>query len=170
MCFLRFAMCAGLCLFLHSGASLADGASGGWANPFVGTKTNDNAAAGNVGEYVESNITAGVSIASNTPKNLTSISLTAGDWDVWGNIQYNAAGGATLSLQLAGISTTTDTFGPDNRGYGQFSPADTFGSVVAPSPFRVSIASTTTVFMVGRATFTAGTCTMIGVLQARRAR
>src|SRR4029077_4886616 len=50
----------------------------------LGTATNDNATAGNVGEYIESVIPAGAAIAitSATNTNLTSISLTAGDWDV----------------------------------------------------------------------------------------
>jgi len=163
------AICVALCLCLDSAALLADGASGG-ANPFVGTKTNDNAAAGNIGEYVESNIVTPVSITSVTPTNLTSISLTAGDWDVWGNIAFNGAGGATLTLQLAGISLTSNTFGPDNRGYGQYSVSDIIGSTIAPPVFRVSIASTTTVYMVGRVTFSTGSCSMAGTLSARRAR
>jgi len=122
------------------------------------------------GAYAESNITSPISLVSTTPTNLTSLTLAAGDWDVWGNIQYIAGGATTLGEQLAGLSTVSATFGPDNRGYGQFSPADTVGSVVAPSILRVNVTVPTTVYMVGMVSFSPGTCSMTGVLQARLVR
>jgi hypothetical protein len=52
-------------------------------NVLVGTTTNDNAPAGNNGEYVSSSVakTTPVTLVSATPANLTSVSLSAGDWD-----------------------------------------------------------------------------------------
>jgi len=56
----------------------------------LGTTTNNNASAGYVGEFVSSEVLIGsaVSISANTATDLTSISLTAGDWDVWANVGF----------------------------------------------------------------------------------
>src|SRR6266436_3159933 len=77
----------------------------------VGTVTNDNAAAGSVGEYVESNIAfaSATSLTSNTAKTITSISLTAGDWDVSGSVGFSAAGSASITFVEGSISLVTNT-------------------------------------------------------------
>ena len=54
----------------------------------VGTTTNNNAAAGSVGEFVSSIVlgAAAVSLTTNVSANITSlVSLSAGDWDIWGS-------------------------------------------------------------------------------------
>jgi hypothetical protein len=63
-----------------------------------GTATNDDAAAGKLGEIISSNIVVGsaVSLTTNTPANITSLSLTAGDWDVWGLMNSSEGSGTTL--------------------------------------------------------------------------
>src|ERR1700744_413847 len=68
-----------------------NGGSATAAGQIRGTATNDNASAGNVGEYVVSNNTTAQSLASGTPLNVTSISLTPGDWDVTGSCQFGFA-------------------------------------------------------------------------------
>src|SRR5215472_14162674 len=52
----------------------------------VGVNGASNAAAGNIGEYVTASLAQGsaVNLPGGTATNLTSISLTAGDWDVFG--------------------------------------------------------------------------------------
>ncbi len=57
----------------------------------LGTTTNDNAANGDVGEYVEASVTSGsggISLTTGNAKTVTSISLTAGDWDVTSLISF----------------------------------------------------------------------------------
>src|SRR5690348_13475523 len=56
----------------------------------VGTATNDNAAAGQIGEVISSTVLIAdkVPLANGTPKTITSIILTPGDWDVWGNVAW----------------------------------------------------------------------------------
>src|SRR5262249_33840938 len=63
-----------------------------------GSRIQDDALAGNVGEYVESTITTGspVSLMNNTPANVTNISLTAGDWDVWFSASFTPGGNVTV--------------------------------------------------------------------------
>ncbi|MDP2325295.1 MAG: hypothetical protein Q8N51_14890, partial [Gammaproteobacteria bacterium] len=71
-----------------------------------GTNTNDAAAAGYIGELIGSTIASGsaVSLTTATNANVTSISLTAGDWDVWGAITYNHGGSTNVTTHLSSIS------------------------------------------------------------------
>ena len=67
------------------------GAGATITNPaIIGTTTNDDAAAGKIGEYQSAGIGFGsaISLTTATPANVTSISLTAGDWDVSGVIYF----------------------------------------------------------------------------------
>jgi hypothetical protein len=138
-----------------------------------GTGTNDNAASGFVGEEIESLIAIGseVNLTSPTPSNVTSISLTKGDWDVQGNVNYDAAG-ATDTLMSAGISTTSATVPTDgSECYSGFQfVTTTFKDSITLPRKRISIASTTTVYLVGQATFSAGTMKVFGGITARRVR
>lgn len=137
-----------------------------------GTGTNDSASAGYVGEYVTSQIAyaSRTSISNSTSTSLTSISLTAGDWDVWGNVYYTPTIG--LLNAASGISTTNNTL-PDNSLTTGISAATAIflnGTALIAPTVRVSISSTTTVYVVGFAAFSAGTCTQSGYISARRVR
>ncbi|XLV70301.1 hypothetical protein ACKZDW_04315 (plasmid) [Ralstonia syzygii subsp. celebesensis] len=136
----------------------------------VGTSTNDNAVSGSWGEYA-SNSTSGTSLTSSTSANCTSISLTAGDWDVSGTVFFSPAGSTTISSINAGVSTTSGTL-PAQSGLASLYATLTTGngqSMMAPIS-RVSIASTTTVYMVGQSTFGTSTMTCNGFIRARRVR
>lgn len=142
-----------------------------------GTTTNDNATAGNIGEYVSSSLAPGsaVSLTTNVTANITSISLTAGDWDVWGNVGFVAAGTTTANQYGAYISTTSATIPPEPNG-GAFSVLQgTFSGGVAqqtiPAGYtRISLAATTTVYLEAYATFSVSTMSAYGFIGARRAR
>jgi len=143
----------------------------------VGTSTNDNASAGSVGQVIESTLASGsaTSLSTGTAKTITSISLTAGDWDVWGNIGFIQAAGTTLSFIECGISTTDNTLptSPNGGGYMTFSLTFAAGSTSQVFPIgmtRISVASTTTVYLVGRAAFGVSTLTGYGYIGARRVR
>ena len=60
----------------------------------IGVADASNASTGIVGEFITSQVlsTSPVSMPAFTVKNITSISLTAGDWDVWGNIAFITTG------------------------------------------------------------------------------
>jgi hypothetical protein len=134
----------------------------------IGTTTNNNAAAGSVGEVISSLIPSGapVSYTTGSPKNLTSITLTAGDWDVWGNILFN---GTTVTQVVGGFSTTTGTL-PDSSLYAQIIPLATGAAGGLAVPYqRFSISGSTVVYLVGFVTGS-GTLTGIGNIFARRAR
>jgi hypothetical protein len=136
----------------------------------VGTTTNNNAAAGSVGEYVTSAVPVGpVALTTAVQTNITTISLTAGDWDVYGTFVAVPAGGAVITTAVVGTSSTSATVGSTGT-YTQI--ADTnLGVPGIPAPMlRFSLASTTTIYLVGYATFAAGTVGGYGVLYARRVR
>lgn len=150
----------------------------------VGTSTNDNAAGGSVGELVSSSVLAGsaVALTSNVGANVTSISLTAGDWDVSGMIAMNPAGTTTQSFIGGSITTTSGLFVATRAGAGTGDiRADSFQSSVSTSaglagqdvvfpPTRYSFASTTTVYLVALSTFAVSTNAAYGYIRARRIR
>ena len=142
---------------------------------FPGTSTSDNATAGNVGELIESSIASGsaVSMTTATPANITSISLTAGDWDVWGNVWITLNGGTTTTQLIGAINTTSATL-PTAPGAGAYTQLNT-GTVGQPWGWpagqrRISISGTTTVYLVGQASFSGSTLSMYGYIGARRVR
>jgi hypothetical protein len=144
---------------------------------FPGTATNDSASAGQVGEIMESTVVTGsaVALTTATSANVTSISLTAGDWDVWGNVWFSPAATTSITRDGGGISTTSATM-PTSPGAGArflnihaaVVPNNVFGSTVGMT--RVSLASTTTVYLVAEATFTVSTLGAYGYIGARRVR
>src|SRR5882672_10433565 len=60
------------------------------AGQYLGTAGNTAASAGNIGELISSTIASGsaVSLSNNAPANLTSISVTAGTWDIRCNLIF----------------------------------------------------------------------------------
>lgn len=139
-----------------------------------GTATNDSAAAGKVGEYQEATAGALGNLVSGTAVNSVSISLTAGDWDVWGATDF-AATGATVTQLVTSLNTVSATLtAPDTAyqlGGAAYSSGATGALGIAPRHKRISLAATTTVFLVVRAFFGAGTINPnSAVICARRAR
>ncbi len=139
----------------------------------VGTTTNDNANAGSIGEYA-TNSTSGTSLTTATAANATSVSLTAGDWDVSGVIRFNPGGSSTISNFTVGISTTSATFGTIPNTVQAllipFTGASGQNHAIATPTVRISVASTTTVYLVALCSFSASTMTADGFIRARRVR
>lgn len=142
----------------------------------IGTATNDNAGAEKVGELVNSLISSAtpLSLTTLTVTNLTSISLTAGDWDVWGNVGFT--GGATTVIQVAiGFISTSSASLTDSSLYSSvyFGGSTPFATAVpgfcVPEQ-RLSLASTTTVYLEVFAQFSVSTCSAVGGIYARRRR
>jgi len=121
----------------------------------IGTTTNDSAAAGSVGELISSVASPGTAMTSTVAINGTSISLTAGDWDVWGSCYFN---GLTMTVLETCITTTSATMN-DAGLCGIVAGASLQQSNILALQRRISLASTTTVYVAARATFT-GTCSL----------
>jgi hypothetical protein len=146
------------------------------AGQLPGTATNDTASAGNVGEYVESVVVTGsaVSLVTATGKNVTSISLTAGDWDVDGIVNFNLAATTSATITQGSLSLVTNTADttPGRETTMEYNGVVPGGGHISQSipNYRLSLASTTTVFLVAQSTFTTSTMTAYGIIRARRAR
>jgi hypothetical protein len=141
-----------------------------------GSATNDSAGTGMVGEFVESVVAATNCPATTQYGDLTSISLTAGDWDIstFALFQIN---GATWSRVTAGASVTSGnsatglTDGSTKADCAFASSSTTPTEVPISVPLvRMSLSATTTVYLKYRATFTAGTPQAAGSIRARRVR
>lgn len=139
----------------------------------VGVTDASNATAGNVGQTITNAIPSGsaTALTTATAKNVTSISLTAGDWDVSGNVNFSAAT-ATVTGTSGGITTTSATMPTDGT--------EVFSGVqvtllsetdsVTISRKQINVSSTTTVYLVGKSTFSAGSVSAFGSITARRVR
>lgn len=135
----------------------------------IGTTTNDNAAAGSVGEYIESVVTT-QAITSNAVTNVTSISLTAGDWDVFGNVFTNPAISTTQAAIQVGINTTSVTF-PSGQYATIVTPMSAgFNAGLSAPTRRLSLSGTTTVYLVAVSSYAISTLTINGTIGARRRR
>jgi hypothetical protein len=148
-------------------------------NGIVGTTTNNNAGVGYVGEFVSSVIleASTVALVTNTPKTITSISLTAGDWDVWGNLNFLFNAATEVSNVVGGISLVNDTL-PASALFNIMQMGDSGAGVLLAAPHlgmsvpqvRMSLAATTTIYIVGQSSFITNTGSAFGGLYARRAR
>ncbi len=138
-----------------------------------GTSTNGVGAAGYVGEEIESIIAnaSAVNVPTATSTNVTSISLTAGDWQVWGNVNGSTFG--TTPTAFFGWISTSSASAPDQSLYNGLSL--TTGILVTGTGFevpskRISLAATTTVYLSTFMIFAAGTQSVCGGIFARRLR
>ena len=150
-------------------------------SPIWGTVNNDNAASGIVGQVITATVPVGlaVSLTTATTENITSISLPAGDWDVRGQVNF-VLSGVTSTLHQIGISLTSATLPSQAGGSGLgtdplviFPLITTLLSNTLTLPaahVRISLANTTTVYLVARSTFALGSESAYGTIFARRAR
>jgi hypothetical protein len=106
---------------------------------------------------------------------VTSISLAAGDYDVWGCVCFTLGSTATMGYLSGGISTTSGALPLNNAGVctragaGTNATIDvTVDSVITIMPIRLSLGSTTTVYLVARAKFGTSTCKAYGTIYARK--
>jgi hypothetical protein len=153
------------------------------AGGIIGSSTNDSATAGNIGEFKTTTVAAASAIAaanSTVSKNVTSVSLTAGDWMVTGTCDIVMTG-LTMSVNQCGLGTTTDTLASQAGGSGigtdplsiitATNGTTLTGTTSSSAPMtRVSIAATTTIYLVANLTYSAGSATQYGTIKAWRVR
>lgn len=136
-----------------------------------GVTTGSNATSGYVGEFVSSIVNSGspISLTNMTSANVTSISLTAGDWDVWGNIGFISNADA-IDIASAWVSSSSASL-PDFSLFNQTANGGGSSSEGVQTPIiRFNITTTTTIYLSGQAHFASGTCTACGAIYARRIR
>jgi len=124
--------------------------------------------AGFLGEQISAVNNTGIAPATTVSANITSISLTAGIWDISanGNFQFSLLNTAyTLS-----ISTVTNTHSTGyDKSNGSVYPARSGGrNPISLCAYRVTISATTTYYLVGSATYSTGTTSILGCIRAVR--
>lgn len=153
--------------------------SGSYPNPTVskvqGVSSNTNANAGDVGEFVTATVASGsaVSLTTNSPANITSISLTAGDWDVRGTCVVTVGGATIVTALTCGVNSVTATQpGLSSGGQGQTGLGGGLTGIADTSvnsgTQRFSLSGTTTIYLVATSLFTVSTAAAYGSIQARR--
>lgn len=144
----------------------------------AGTTTNDAAAAGNIGQELNSSVSTYTNYSTTaTYQNIASVTLTAGDWDVSAFFTYssNSATITAAANAIFVISTTTASGAGATEGVNlAYVPqAALLGTSLfseAISPYRVSLSGTTTYYLNSQATFTLGNPQFVGSIRARRIR
>lgn len=129
------------------------------ARSVIGDTSGTAVPAGYVGEYIESTGPSTGTLTSNVSINAHSITLEAGDWDIWGMCILSVAGAdsSTVKRLDTSISTTSTTLIDPYflTSYGQQFNLIGFRQQVLPR--RVLINSQTTVYLVARMINISGT-------------
>ena len=128
--------------------------------------------AGNIGQIITSGTITGVSMTSETTRNITSITLTAGVWRIWGT--FIAAPNATttqLTVQSVISSVSGTSFTPVSSDVELIMSAAIPASLFSIAPVGttvVNISSPTTYYLNGYVSFAVSTLTAGGILSAQR--
>ena len=135
----------------------------------AGTTAGAGAPAGIIGQLLTSLGTA-TTLTSATAANLTTLSLTAGEWDVSATMLISPAGTTTTTARTVGISTTSATQ-PTALGslmtLGSSLPAGVSETISSPT-LRFGLTSTTIIYLVATVTFAISTMQATGFIRARR--
>jgi hypothetical protein len=142
-----------------------------------GTATNDNATAGNVGQYLSSIVLSGAAVAltTNTPLDVATLTLTAGDWDLQGLCASQPASSAVSTTFICNVTTVANTLvnvpaDGTAMGFNNSTQTANGGQSVTTDTARVSISGSTTYHLVMQVTYSPGTLGGYGKLRARRVR
>ena len=135
-----------------------------------GNNTNTAPPSGFIGEQLKSVIAAGsaVSLTTITSKTMTSLSLTAGVWDLTGVGIFTTTGSPTVLS--VGFSSVNNTLGAvDGDGVVDMgTPPTTANPCLVVPAFRVLVSTTTTYYFVAYAQFASSTCLVYGRMSAVR--
>jgi len=131
------------------------------------------ASATNYRDFYESGVAfaSAVSLSNGTYTNITSLILPAGIWLVSGHVSYNASS-ATATVLRAWTGTTSAADPPADYYIGFLDPgwsvASSRNSTVDAPVRRYVLTTTTTVYLIARPTFSAGTVIGFGKITAIR--
>lgn len=158
-------------LWIDDGTARLDGG-------ILGTTTNDAATAGNIGQEINAIQSTYTNFTTTAIyQNITSITLTAGDWDLSAQGTFSSNGatitGASDAIFLIGTATASATGSVEGQSISYVPQAALLGTShesFSMSPYRISISSTTTYYLNAQATFTIGNPQFVGGLRARRVR
>lgn len=144
------------------------------AGQLLGTNTNNDAISGYVGEEVISSVSVATSFAATTQfKDIASITLTAGDWDI-SCMAQTSPNGATITSLYTGLGTATGNSGTGLvEGINALNfaiPTSTNNTGCTILPTRVSLSGSTTYYLKIQGSYTVATPQYRGIIRARRIR
>jgi hypothetical protein len=131
--------------------------------------------AGNVGQCLSSNVPSGspVSLTTATPANITSLSLTAGNWIVSGNVCLAPGTGLTSTFNMAWLSQTSATLPTTPNAGGEViqnaAIVQSNGTFCIPAGTTfVTLSSSATMYLSTLSNFSGGTMSAYGYVFAIR--
>jgi hypothetical protein len=153
----------------------------GTGGGIAGVATNSSAAAGVIGEVITAVTTSGaaVTLATGSATPITSITLTAGDWDLWGVVDYTLQAATSVTYMEQGTYTNAScSTAPSFDGQDTHSTFETAANVMTATvdpgwliPNQVvSLSGSTKICLIAKSAFTAGTAKAYGTITARRMR
>ena len=128
-----------------------------------------------VGQYIEAEVTTAspLSLTTAVTSDITSISVPAGEWDVFGVFGIITATTTNVTLATGWSSPTTAAF-PDNNSYSRpiavasgIVPGNTVQTHPIPT-LRFSLSETTTIYLSTQAVFTVDTTEAYGRISASK--
>lgn len=129
-----------------------------------------NAIAGYVGETADTGLTGLTAFTtSNTPQNMISIVLPAGDWDIYGIFIFSPLTSITTLLQGA-LSLTSGVLSPVSSTAQIYNSSSALNASTTVVIGRVTVGSSSTLYFVGSATFTVTSPNFSAGMVTRRAR
>lgn len=137
----------------------------------IGITNGSNVGAGFIGEFHTSGVITGVPMTSGVATNITSLTLTAGIWQIWAGFSTVAAGSTVqtgVEACVSLVSGTLDALGSDIQLISNVTQATGTGLTSFVGSTEINISATATFYLVGITSFTTSTLTAGGTLSARR--
>lgn len=140
----------------------------GLAGGITGNVTGTAAAAGIVGQVLETTGT-GTALTTATDANIATLALTAGEWDVFGVVQYVSTG--NMNSYQAGVTTSASAYGAFQTQTRSAVSFNASATVIREVPVqRIRLSASGTVYLRAQSTFSSGTITATGYIRATRVR
>jgi hypothetical protein len=143
-----------------------------------GMTDGSNAAAGRVGEFISASNTAGSALTTGVTLNVATLALSAGDWNVAGQVIFTGANAATAML-AAGISLASAALPTPAQmaaGTGAMtqivavSTKQAVNQVLQAGSVRLNSSTAQNAYLVAQSSFSGGTLNASGFISARRIR
>lgn len=130
---------------------------------------------GMIGEYITSTVAVAstASVTTNTPLNITSVTLTNGVWEVGGAADFVTTSTTSITGLIAGTNTVSATIGGQDTATHLSTAANVFTATTTTVPvpvqrYYVPAGTTKVVYLNVNAYFTASTLTAYGSMWALR--
>jgi hypothetical protein len=159
----------------------AIGASAAWAKadhvhpsdtsraPLIGVTDGSNAAAGQVGEFLSTSFT-GIALASGQQGSCSSLNLSPGDWEVWGNAWIATLSGTSASYFAVNVGSVVSSVTPPATIISLGAGSLGVNSGLEAPRRRFNVTATTIVYLGVDVIYSSGTMTVSGNQYARRMR